>query len=81
MAKLMALVGKHGDDGGRYLSPSQWPQMRAAAWRLYRSGSTVQVWRAMQNGDLLAYDGEATRRISDYIGKARRALAVTTSEG
>lgn len=77
MAKLMALVGKHGDDGGRYVLPAQWKQMRVAAWRLHRSGSSVQVWRAMQNGDLLGYDGEATRRITDYICKARNALEVS----
>lgn len=76
MSRLAALVGKHGDDGGRYLLPSQWPEMRVAAWRLRRSGSPVQVWRATQNGDLLSYDGEATRRITDYIVKANNALTV-----
>jgi len=74
---MVALVGRHGDDGGRYELPAQWKQMRLAAWRLHRSGSPVQVWRAMQNGDLLGYDGEATRRITDYIVKANHALAVS----
>jgi hypothetical protein len=73
--RTYALVGRFGDDGGRYLT-SQWPQMRIAAWRLHVSGSPVQVWRAMQNGDLLSYDSEATRRITDYIVKAQRSLQV-----
>jgi hypothetical protein len=77
MSRVYALVGRHGDDGGRYLQ-TQWPQMRIAAWRLHCAGHHVQVWRAMQNGDLLRYDGEATRRITDYIVKARRALADAT---
>lgn len=71
----MALVGRHGDDGGRYLRPSQWKQLKLAAWRLHQSGSPVQVWRALPNGDLLSYDAEATRRVTDHIVKARAALA------
>lgn len=71
-----ALVGRHGDEGGRYLT-SQWPQMKVAAWRMHRAGDAVQVWRAMQNGDLLSYDGEATRRITDYIVNGMAALRAT----
>lgn len=72
--RTLALVGRWGDDGGRYLSPSQWPEMRVAAWRLHQSGSPVQVWRASQSGELIGYDGEATQRITDYIAKARATL-------
>ncbi len=71
--KRYALVGRHGDDGGRYLG-SQHKQMKVAAWRLWQSGSLVQVWTVAPNGDLLRYDGDATRRVSDYIVKARAAL-------
>lgn len=74
--RTLALVGRYGDDGGRYLSPSQWPQMREAAWRMHRSKQgPISVFRAMQNGDLLGYDGEATRRITDYIMKAEKELS------
>lgn len=38
-----------------------------------RRGDSVQVWRAMSNGDLLTYDGTATRRVTDYIVKNRAA--------
>jgi hypothetical protein len=48
--------------------------MKVAAWRLWQSGSLVQVWTVAPNGDLLRYDGDATRRVSDYIVKARAAL-------
>jgi hypothetical protein len=72
--KMFALVGRHGDAGGRYL-PSQHKQMKIAAWRMHQAGDMVQVWLAMQNGDLMKYDGDATRRITDYIIKARAALA------
>jgi hypothetical protein len=71
--KTYALVGRHGDDGGRYLE-SQRKQMKVSAWRLYQSGSLVQVWQVAGNGDLLKYDADATRRVSDYIVKARVAL-------
>lgn len=71
--KRYALVGRFGDDGGRYLA-SQHKQMKIAAWRLWQSGSLVQVWTVLDNGDLLKYDGDATRRVSDYIVKARAAL-------
>ena len=68
------LVGRRGDDGGRYLV-TQWPQMKKRAWQMFRAGDSVQVWRAVQNGDLLSYDGEATRRVTDYIVEARKALS------
>lgn len=70
---LYALCGRHGDDGGRYLS-SQRKEMMQAGWRLHRAGNLVQVWNAMSNGDLLRYDAAATRRMTDYICKARAAL-------
>lgn len=73
-SRLRALVGRRGDDGGRYELPAQWKQMRAAAWRMHRAGDSVQVWRALPNGDLLAYDGDDTRKITDGIVKARAAL-------
>ena len=73
MEKMYALVGRNGDDGGRYLQ-SQHKQMKISAWRLYRSGSLVQVWLVAANGDLLKYDADATRRVTDYIVKARVAL-------
>jgi hypothetical protein len=76
--RIYALYGRNGDAGGRYLR-NQWPQMRVAAWRMACAGEMVQVWRAMQNGDLLRYDGNATRRISDYIVKGRAALAKVQS--
>jgi hypothetical protein len=41
--------------------------MKARALALHRAGSTVQVWRAMQAGDLLSYDGAATQRLTDHI--------------
>jgi hypothetical protein len=73
--KRYALVGRRGDDGGRYMA-SQHRQMKAAAWRMHQAGDMVQVWTVMQNGDLMKYDGDATRRVTDYIVKARNALAV-----
>jgi hypothetical protein len=76
--KLYALVGRNEDDGGRYLS-SQRKQMMAAAWRLHLAGSLVQVWLVAGNGDLLKYDSTATRRVTDYIVKARAALAKVQS--
>ena len=71
--KIFALVGRNGDDGGRYL-PSQRKQMKVAAWRMHQAGDMVQVWLAAQNGDLMKYDGAATRQVTDYIVKARADL-------
>jgi hypothetical protein len=71
--KMYALVGRHGDAGGRYLS-TQHKEMKIAAWRMAQAGDMVQVWTALQNGDLLRYDGDATRRVTDYIVKGRAAL-------
>lgn len=72
--KRYALVGRRGDDGGRYL-PSQHSLMKVAAWRMHKAGDMVQVWSALPDGDLLKYDGEATRRMTDHIVKARAAAA------
>lgn len=74
--RLAALVGRFGDEGGRYQLPAQWKQMKVAAWRAAQlNQGPIQVWRALPNGDLLGYDGDATRKVSDYICKARAALA------
>jgi hypothetical protein len=72
--RTYALVGRYGDDGGRYLT-SQWPQMKARAWAMHRAGESVQVWRASQAGGLERYDSEATQRMTDHIVKTRDALA------
>lgn len=72
--KLYALVGRYGHDGGLYAS-RQWKQLKERAWVMNRAGNLVQVWRAASNGDLLSYDAQGTRRVSDYIVKARNALA------
>lgn len=71
--RLYALVGRRGDDGGRYLV-SQWPQMKARGWQMHRAGDTVQVWRASYEA-LERYDSAATRRMTDYIVEGRKALA------
>lgn len=76
--KTYALVGRSGDAGGRYLA-SQHKQMKIAAWRMSQAGDMVQVWTTMQNGDLMKYDGDATRRVTDYIVKARAALVAVAS--
>jgi hypothetical protein len=39
----------------------------------------VQVWRALDNGDLLAYDGERTRKLSDRIMAYRAALVANAA--
>jgi len=72
--RTYTLVGRRGDDGGRYLT-SQWPQMKVRAWQMHRAGDSVQVWRAFQDGGLMKYDGDATQRVTDYIVKGRAALA------
>lgn len=69
--RTYALVGRRGDDGGRYVV-SQWPQMKERAWAMVQAGDIVQVWRASSMcGDLYGYDGEATRRVTDHIVKMR----------
>ncbi len=74
--RLAALVGRFGDDGGRYELPAQWKQMKVRAWQMAQMNQgPAQVWRALPNGDLLSYDGDATRKVSDYIVKGRAALA------
>jgi hypothetical protein len=75
--KTYALVGRSGDSGGRYLA-SQHRQMKIAAWRMAQDGDMVQVWTVFGNGDLMKYDGDATRRVTDYIVKGRAALAVAS---
>jgi hypothetical protein len=77
--RTYALVGRRGDDGGRYLT-SQWPQMKLRGWWMHCEGDTVQVWRAMQAGGLERYDSVATQRMTDHIVacKARAALAKVT---
>lgn len=72
--RLYALVGRRGDDGGRYLT-SQWPQMKARGWQMHRMGDSVQVWRASYDGGLERYDSEATQRMTNYIVAGRKALA------
>jgi hypothetical protein len=71
--KTHALVGRAGDAGGRYLA-SQHTQMKIAAWRMAQAGDMVQVWTTTQAGDLMKYDGDATRRVTDYIVKGRAIL-------
>jgi hypothetical protein len=71
--KTYALVGRAGDAGGRYLA-SQHTQMKIAAWRMAQAGGMVQVWTTTRAGDLMKYDGDATRRVTDYIVKGRAAL-------
>lgn len=68
------LMDKNGNDGGIYTS-RQGKQMKARAWVMNRGGSLVQVWRATIHGEPLAYDAAATRRVTDYIVKANKALA------
>jgi hypothetical protein len=75
--RTYALVARFGDDGGRYLT-SQWPQMKARAWALHRAGEMVQVWRAFQSGELMAYDSAATQRLTDHIVKTRKYLESIT---
>jgi hypothetical protein len=70
--KRYAIVGRRGDDGGRYLA-AQHKAMKIAAWKMAQAGDIVQVWTVFQNGDLMKYDGDATRRVTDYIVKGRQA--------
>jgi hypothetical protein len=74
MNKVYALVGRDGKAQGRYLA-SQHKRMKIAAWRMAHAGEMVQVWRVFDI-DLMKYDGDATRRVTDYIVKGRNALAV-----
>lgn len=37
------------------------------------SSELIQVWQCASNGDLLRYDGERTRKLSDKIVAARNA--------
>ena len=73
--RMYALVGRHGDDGGRYLT-SQWPAMKVRGWQMHRAGNNVQVWRANDAG-LVSYDSAATQRMTDYIVAGKKALAAT----
>jgi len=70
--RTYALVGRHGDDNGRYLI-NQWPRMKIRAWQMHRAGSTVQVWRANDEG-LISYDSKATQQMTDYIVEGMKHL-------
>lgn len=72
---IYALLDNKGDIGGRWTA-KQARQMYCAGikhWALLKT--PMQVWQAMPNGDLLRYDGDRTRRLSDKIVEYRAALA------
>jgi hypothetical protein len=66
---LFALVGRRGAYPARYTA-KQARAMYAEGVRLSAS-DLLQVWHALPNGDLLQYDGERTRRLSDRVVNAR----------
>lgn len=68
---LYALVGRRGDIGKRYTAKQAREMYRQGVARAL-AGDLLQVWQAMQNGDLLRYDAERTRRLSDHVFAARR---------
>jgi len=66
---LFALVGRRG------AYPARYPPKQAQA--MYKEGVRVsavdilQVWEALNNGDLLRYDAKRTRFLTDKIVAAR----------
>jgi hypothetical protein len=69
MVRLFALIGRKGAYPARYTA-NQARAMYAEGVRLAAS-DLLQVWRTLPNGDLLTYDSERTRKLSDKITTLR----------
>lgn len=73
--KMLALVGRKG------AYPARWTMKRAkdmyaCGVRLSVNASDIlQVWEALDNGDLLRYDAERTRKLTDKIVASRNCEA------
>ena len=73
---LYAIVGRSGDIGGRWTSTQARKMYAAGVRHNALTKELLQVWKALPNGDLLAYDGDRTRNLSDHIVAYRNALGV-----
>ena len=74
MSQLFAIIDRNGCIGGRWTSKQARAMYAAGVRHNALTKEPVQVWRAMPNGDLLSYDGERTRRLSDHIVAYRNAM-------
>ena len=69
---LYALVGRRGAYTQRW-HPKRARDMYAEGVRLSLQGDLLQVWRAL-DGDLLGYDSERTRKLTDKVVAARTTI-------
>ena len=72
---LYALLDNRGCIGGRWTAKQARAMYLAGVKHWALIGSPMQVWQALPNGDLLRYDAERTRRLSDKIVEYRKATA------
>ena len=75
MSALYAILDRGGDIGGRWTAKQARQMYAAGVKHNALTKELVQVWRARENGDLLGYDSDRTRKLSDHIVAYRAVLA------
>jgi len=81
MSNLYGIKDRRGDIGGRWTAKQARAMYAAGVRHAVNCKELVQVWRALPNGDLLRYDAERTRRLSDHIVAYRKAMAESAEGG
>lgn len=71
---MYAITGRRGCIGGRWTAGQARAMYAAGVRHAVGCNELVQVWQAMPNGDLLRYDAERTRRLSDHIAAYRKVM-------